>query len=389
MLLSPHPRTWAEIDADALAHNLANLKTLYTDTYGARVMAIVKADAYGHGLEIIVRECCKLGVRDFGVATVEEGVVARRIAGPDASVYLLSPVTPYEAETIVTHGLITVVSSHVMAAALSQTASSMNLIAEVHLDIDTGMGRAGFAPDQSASALAALNRLSNVKVTGVATHFASADEDPEDARAQLALFQSALDGLGEAAQGLTVHASNSPAALLLGGAGAYQMVRPGLLLYGVEPAPGVWAQTPLTWRPVLSLKTRVTLVHRLRAGDTISYGKTYTVPPDGGVYATVAIGYGDGFSRRFTGGGYVLLHGRRAPIRGRVCMDQMVVDVSEIPGVRAGDVATIVGIDGDEALAAGAMAETIGATPHEITTCLTARVARVLLTFVPNPNPAL
>ncbi|MCW3060700.1 MAG: alanine racemase, partial [Capsulimonas sp.] len=186
-----------------------------------------------------------------------------------------------------------------------------------------------------------------------------------------------------------VHASNSPAALLLGGAGAYQMVRPGLLLYGVEPAPGVWAQTPLTWGPVLSLKTRVTLVHRLRAGDTISYGKTYTVPPDGGVYATVAIGYGDGYSRRFAGGGYVLLQGRRAPICGRVCMDQMVVDVSEIPGVRAGDVATIVGIDGDEALAAGAMAETIGATPHEITTCLTARVARVLLTFVPNPNPAL
>ena len=278
MLLSPQSRTWAEIDADALAHNFANLSTLYTDTYGARVMAIVKADAYGHGLEIIVRQCHSLGVQDYGVATVEEGVAARRIAGPEANIYLLSPVTPQEAMPIVAHQLITVVSSHLMAAALSQTAASMGLTAEIHLDIDTGMGRSGFTTEEARAAFAAMHRLPNVRVTGVATHFASADEDPDDARAQLALFQSALESLGAGARGLTVHTSNSPASMLLGAAGAYQLVRPGLLLYGIEPAPGAWAQSPCQWRPVLSLKTRVTLVHRLRAGDTVSYGKTYTVP---------------------------------------------------------------------------------------------------------------
>ena len=377
MPLSPYSRTWARIDADALAQNLANLNALYTEPFGSRVMAIVKADAYGHGLDLIVAECHKLGVRDFGVATVEEGVAARRLTS-DAHIYLLSPVTPREAETIVDHGLTTVVSSHTMAAALSQTATSLGRTADVHLDIDTGMGRSGFAPDDAPAALAALTRLPNVRLTGIATHFACADEDPDDARAQLALFQSALAKLGDGVRGMTIHASNSPASLLLGAAGAYQLVRPGLLLYGIEPAPGVWAQSPREWRPVLSLQTRVTLTHRLRAGDTISYGKTYTVPPGGGVYATLAIGYGDGYSRRFSASGFALLHGRRAPIRGRVCMDQMVVDVSEIPEVRAGDIATIVGADGTETLAAGAMAASIGATPHEITTCLTGRVPRVL-----------
>ncbi|BDI28050.1 alanine racemase [Capsulimonas corticalis] len=379
MSLSPQSRTWAQIDADALAHNLANLQALYTQPYGARVMVIVKANAYGHGLEIIVRQAHALGARDFGVATTLEGVAARQIAGADARIYLLSPVTPHEADAIVAYDLTTVVSSREMGAALSKAAEAQAKTAEVHLDIDTGMGRSGFTTDEASDALAALRSLPNVRLTGIATHFASADEDPEDARAQLALFQSALAGLGERARGLTIHASNSPAAMLLGAAGAYQLVRPGLLLYGVEPAPGVWAQSSYEWRPVLSLKSRVILVHRLRAGDTVSYGKTYTVPDGGGVYATVGVGYGDGYSRRHTAGGCVLIHGRRAPIRGRVCMDQMVVDVSNIPDVQAGDIATIVGADGPEILAAGAMADAIGATPHEITTCLTSRVARVVV----------
>ena len=139
----------------------------------------------------------------------------------------------------------------------------------------------------------------------------------------------------------------------------------------------LFAATDARCRPVLSLKTRVTLCRALPGGATISYGRTYTVPPGGGVYATLGIGYGDGYPRRLGNRGYVFIHGQRAPICGRVCMDQTVVDVSHIPGVQAGDIATLIGTDGGETLTAGGLAADIGTTPHEITTCLTARVPRL------------
>jgi len=224
-----------------------------------------------------------------------------------------------------------------------------------------------------------LGHLSPLSITGVATHFASADEDPEDARAQHACFADLLKSLGSQVDGLLVHAANSPAALNLSPMVRHGLVRPGLLLYGIEPEPGLFARTDSDYRPVLSLRTRVTLCRTLLGGATISYGRTYTVPPAGGTYATLGIGYGDGYPRRLSPGGHVLLKGTQAPICGRVCMDQMVVDVSHIPGVQAGDVATLIGTDGEESIFAGTLAAQIGTTPHEITTCLTGRVGRSLL----------
>lgn len=341
-------------------------------------MAVVKANAYGHDVALIAQTCADLGLRDFGIATPSEGAVLRVLLPPDAAIYLLGPAFPEEAPAIALHRLTPLLSSVETARALSEASLELGAIADVHLDVDTGIGRAGVQVSDAPAFLSLLDHLPGLRVTGLATHFASADEDLVDVHEQWALFADFLTRLGDRARSLLVHASNSPASLVLPPAALHGMVRPGLLLYGIEPAPNQFAFSLMPLRPVLSLKTRVTLCRPLPGGATISYGRTFTVPHGGGIYATLGVGYGDGYPRRFSNSGHVLIHGRRAPICGRVCMDQTVVDVSRIPGVQIGDTATLIGMDGDETLTAGALAAALQTTPHEITTCLTARVPRVL-----------
>jgi len=372
----PPPRLWAEVDSGALAHNVALLRRRFNP---ARVMAVVKANAYGHEMALIAPACAGLGLRDFGIATPAEGVLLRALVPPDAAIYLLGPALPEEAPAIVHYCLTPLLSSPATARALSKAASELGRVADVHLDVDTGIGRAGVQVPDAPAFLAMLDRLPGLRVTGLSTHFASADEDLVDVHEQWALFADFLTSLGDRARSLLVHASNSPASLVLPPAAMHGMIRPGLLLYGIEPTPNQFAFSLMPLRPVLSLKTRVTLCRPLPGGATISYGRTYTVPPGGGIYATLGIGYGDGYPRRFSNSGHVLLHGRRAPICGRVCMDQTVVDVTHIPGVQLGDIATLIGTDGGETLTAGDLAAALQTTPHEITTGLTARVPRLLV----------
>ncbi len=377
MVPSPLPlRAWAEIDPEALTHNLGLLSRRFGP---ARVMAVVKADAYGHGVSLIAPLCAEFGLRDFGVATPAEGAALRSLLPDDAVIYLLGPTFPDEAPTIVQNRLTPLLSSREMAQALSAAAHSLGVASQVHLDIDTGIGRAGVLPTDAHAMLPWIDSLPSLSLMGIATHFACADEDPEDARAQHSLFTDFLKTLGSRADSLLVHASNSPATMNLSPDARHGLIRPGLLLYGIEPEPGLFALTGSEYRPVLSLKTRVTLCRAQPGGATISYGRTYTVPPGGGIYATLGIGYGDGYPRRLSPGGHVLIRGQKAPICGRICMDQIVVDVRRIPGVQAGDTATLIGTDGQEVISAGDLAARIGTTPHEITTCLTGRVGRLLL----------
>jgi len=370
------PRVWAEIDADALAHNITLLKRRFGP---ARIMAVVKADAYGHGMSLVAPLCAELGLTDFGVATPAEGAALRPLLPADAAIYLLGPALPSEAPAIVFHRLTLLLSSLEMGQALSDTAHFHNTVASAHLDLDTGIGRAGVQPTDAHALLAALDALLPLQITGLATHFADADDNPADAHFQHTLFLDFLQTLGPRAETLLLHASNSPAALNMPPSARHALLRPGLLLYGIEPTPGAFAERDLPLKPVLSLRTRVTLCRFLPGGATISYGRTYTVPSGGGTYATLGVGYGDGYPRGLSNLGAVLLHGQRAPICGRVCMDQIVVDVSDIPGVRAGDIATLIGTDGSETLTAGSLAALLPTTPHEITTRLTARVPRRLL----------
>ena len=367
------PRVWAEISADALRHNIALLQSRFAP---ARIMAVVKADAYGHGAATIAPLCAECGVTDFGVATPAEGAALRPLLPPDAAIYLLGPALPSEAPAIVYHRLTLLLSSLEMGQALSAAAVAQDTAAAAHLDLDTGIGRAGVQLADASALLTALDGLPGLRVTGLATHFADADDNPADAHRQHALFLRFLETLGSRAESLLLHASNSPAALHLPRAAHHALLRPGLLLYGIEPTPGVFAARDFPLRPALSLYARVSLCRPLPAGATISYGRTYTVPAGGGIYATLTVGYGDGYPRGLSGRGCVLLHGRRAPICGRVCMDQIVVDVSAIPDVQTGDVATLIGRDGEETLTAGALAALLPTTPHAVTTGLTERVVR-------------
>ena len=364
-----------EIDGAALAHNIGLLRQRFGP---ARIMAVVKADAYGHGTSLVAPLCAEFGLTDFGVATAAEGAALRPLLPPDARVYLLGPALPSEAPAIVFHRLTLLLSSFEMGQALSEAAQAQNVTAPAHLDLDTGIGRAGVQISDAPAMLSMLDALPNLQVTGLATHFADADDNPADARLQHELFLRFLEALGPRNHRLLLHAANSPAALNLPPPARHGLLRPGLLLYGIEPTPGLFAGRGLPLRPVLSLKTRVTLCRSLPAGATISYGRTYTVPPGGGVYATLGVGYGDGYPRGLSNLGFALIHGQRAPICGRVCMDQIVVDVSHISNVQAEDLATLIGTDGHESVTAGDLAALLHTTPHEITTRLTARIPRLL-----------
>ena len=368
------PRVWTEIDTPSLAHNIALLKRRFAP---ARVMAVVKADAYGHGVGQIAPLCADCGLTDFGVATPAEGAALRSLVPSDSAIYLLGPALPSEAPAIVHFRLTLLLSSLEMGQALSEAARSQNITATAHLDLDTGIGRSGAQISNAHVLLSTLDALPHLQITGLATHFADADDNPADARSQHTLFLDFLQTLGPRTPSLLVHAANSPAALNLASTVHHALLRPGLLLYGIEPAPGLFAACDLPLRPVLSLRTRVSLCRFLPGGATISYGRTYTVPPGGGIYATLTVGYGDGYPRGLSGCGFVLLHGQRAPICGRVCMDQVVVDVSAVPDVSTGDIATLLGTDGNETVTAGELAALVPTTPHAITTGLTARVSRV------------
>lgn len=371
-------RSWVEIDADALAHNIGVLKRQLGQTSGTRLLGVVKADAYGHGVDIIAPLYVQNGIDEFGVATVDEGAHLRELLGPEISIYILAPTLENDALLIVSHQLIPFVSDLALARAISDNAASAGQTATIHMEVDTGMGRAGVALSSAELLLSALDALPNLRVTGLATHFANADEDACDAKSQYAQFVALVAQLGDRAHSLTLHASNSPGVIAVPSA-RLNMARPGLLLYGIEPAAGMFAEAGWDLRPVLRLKSRVLLCRTLAPGATISYGRTYTVPDEGGTFATLGIGYGDGWPRGLSNIGSVLLHGRQAPIRGRVCMDVTVVDVTDIPEARAGDIATLIGGDGTESLTVGAIASLLQTTPHAVTTCLTARLPRILL----------
>lgn len=372
-------RAWAAVSQSALAHNIHVLRERFGRQGRTRIMGIVKADAYGHDVSLIAPLCVRHGIADFGVATMDEGIRLRALLPSHCAIYLLAPTLPEDAPSIVAHALIPLVSDLACGQALSAAALRQNTVASLHLDVDTGIGRSGIAAGDAPCLLSQLDALPNIQVNGLSTHFARADEDAADARQQFAQFTHLAQTLGRRAETLLLHASNSPAALVLPDAEALGMMRPGLLLYGIEPASGMLAEAGLDFRPVLSVFARVLLCRPLPGGATVSYGKTYVVPAGGGIYATIGMGYGDGWPRRLGNGvGHVLIHGMHAPICGRVCMDQFVVDVTRIPGVQAGNTATLIGSSGGECITAAHLAQRIGTTPHEISTCLTARVPRRL-----------
>ncbi len=369
-------RAWVEIDRSAIRANMAQMRSLAGLKNGV-VMAVIKADAYGHGLVPVAQTAVEAGADWLGVATVAEGAALRQ-AGLQAPILLLCAPAPGEAERLLRCGLVASLGDSSTREALVQAAQRLGLTQPpaVHLEVDTGIGRAGVLPE-AAPEFWRETVAAGLRVTGLMTHFADADGDEPFTRAQQIAFlavQRSLEQIG--AQFEHVHLSNSAGALRFGMTDS-TMFRAGLLLYGIQPRlSGAAPLLPL--RPVMSVKARVATVRSLPQGHPISYGATHRLGRPSRV-ATVLLGYGDGYPRRLSNCGAMLLHGRRAPILGRVCMDQTVVDVTDIPGVAPGEAAVCLGVQGRERITVEELAALLATTEHEITTCLTARLPRVLL----------
>lgn len=331
-------------------------------------MAVVKADAYGHGLEEMARRTTA-EVEFFGVANVGE---ARRIraAGVNARIYLLGAAWAGEREEITAADWTPCISTWEEAVHFDSLARERGKKLCVHISVDTGMGRGGFLESALEGLPEALASLGSLEIEGIGSHLPSADEDEEFTYSQIARFERAVEKLGGAGNFRYRHLLNS--AGLIGYSGkCTNLIRPGLMLYGFSPLAG----RAENLRPVMTLKSRVTLARMLPAGHGISYGREYVTKRPTRV-ATVGIGYGDGYPRHLSGkGAEVLIRGRRFPLLGRVTMDQIMVDVSAAPEVSEGDEVELFGAN----ISVGEIAEKAGTIPWEVFTGIAPRVARCYL----------
>src|SRR5690606_15410078 len=377
-------RAWVEIDLGAIAANVRLVTSLLRP--GTRLLAVVKADAYGHGAGAASRVALAHGASVLGVATVDEGIALRSI-GIDAPILVLGYVSGRDSiASLAEHRLSAVVCSPEHASELASTLEDLargraifapDLPLGVHAKLDTGMSRLGY-PWSSARQLIEAVRSSPraLRLDGVCSHFAMADApSAEHAREQLARFLAATRAMGDRSRLGLLHIANS-AALLRGADFHLDMVRVGLLMYGLLPAPCLAEGLPL--RSAMQVRARVTQVRRLARGERVSYGGTY-IAERSLVAATVGIGYADGVPFCLSGRMAALIHGRRVPQLGRITMDQLILDVSSIPGVAPGDIVTLIGLDGADSIDLADWARTLGSLPWEIPCLFKSRLPRVAI----------
>ena len=361
-------RPTAEIDLGALSRNLATIRSrLDRETL---VLAAVKANGYGHGALPVARRLAALGVTHFGVASAEEALELRA-GGIEGDILLFGP-AGRSAELIEAGVTLTVTDLASLERIVRAGASLPGSVARVQLKVDSGMGRLGLPGSEAAAVARAADAARGVDLGGVWTHLARADEPGSGAtEAQLEAFEACLAAIR--ADGIDpglVHAANSAAIFAFAGS-HYDMVRPGISLYGYHSSPTAQALSPAL-EPALTLSAPITFVKRIRAGTPVSYGALWRAPRDTTV-ATVRIGYADGYPRLLSNRGRARLHGREVPVAGRVCMDQLMLDVGDLE-VQVGDRATLFGPDGPDA---EALAASIGTISYELLVRLSPRVARI------------
>ncbi|HEX5502257.1 MAG TPA: alanine racemase [Thermomicrobiales bacterium] len=370
-LASSRRASRAEIDLDAVAQNVRHFAALAGGR--AAVLAVVKANAYGHGAVMVARAALDAGARWLGVATVDEGLLLRR-AGLAAPILVLAPADPAEAAAAVAADLTLAVGDLDLAAAVARAARAAGRAATVHLEVDTGMRRYG-VPAEGAVALAArVAALPGLRLGGLYTHFATADEaDRAFFAEQRARFAAVVREVRAAGLDVPlVHQDNSAAALAAPDS-HLDLIRVGIALYGLSPSSEVPA--PAALRPVAAVRSRVARVIDLASGDGVSYGRAFVAARPMRA-ALVPLGYADGYRRALSGRAAMLLGGRRAAVLGRVCMDQTVVAVPDGLDVRVGDEVTALGAQGDECITAEELADLAGTIAYEITTGFGARLPR-------------
>jgi alanine racemase len=364
--------TVAEVSLAALRGNLRQARDLVGP--GVGVMAVVKADAYGHGAVIAARAFVEAGAAALGVSTVVEGVELRR-ASLMAPIVVLGGYFPGEETAVVAHDLAPAVWTREAGETLAAAGRAAGRTVRVHLKIDTGMTRLGCNASDTGALGAALSAVSGLEVAGVFSHFASADAvDTVVAAAQLERFSTAVAALRAAGvHPPLVHLANSAAVLSLPAA-HFTMVRPGLMLYGYAPAAHLGARAPLAI--ALRLRTAIAATRRVAAETPVSYGGTFvTARPS--TIAVLPIGYADGYHRLASNRARVLVRGRRAPVAGRVCMDHTMIDTTDVPGAAVGDAVVMIGRQGGETLSADELAAWCETIPYEMLTAIARRVPRV------------
>lgn len=391
--------TCAEIDISALIHNLNEAKRLSGSERA--ILTVVKADAYGHGAVKAAKAFVKNGIRHLGVALVEEGIELRD-SGIKASIVILGGLFESQIPEIIKYNLTPVVYQRGFLHGLAKSARRKKMQANIHIKIDTGMGRVGLLPSEAKGFVKEAAALPNIKIEGIMTHFADADlADKGYAEKQLSDFTKIVDELKKDRIAIPYqHIANS-AALISLNSNLFNMVRPGIMLYGYAPFynPPVFPLTrggvkeglkrgetedlergrgELNLIPVMSLKTRIMHLKKVPAGACISYGRTFTTNRES-IIATLPVGYADGYSRRLSSKGSVIVRGKIAPIVGRVCMDMMMIDVTDIEGAAINDEVVLIGRQGDNTITADDIARLTDTISYEVLCSIGKRVPRVYI----------
>lgn len=375
-----YDRVWAEINLDAVRFNIESIKRNIKEN--TKIVTVIKTDGYGHGAVPIAKMLeDDSRVWGYAVATAEEAMELRN-NGLKKPILILGYTFPSSYGELIQNDIRLTVFTPEMAAALSDEAVKMGKCCKIHIKIDTGMTRIGMRPDNDAIELIRrIAALENIEIEGIFTHFARADEaDKTKAYEQLDKFKGFVERLEESTQ-IKIpmkHCSNSAGIVELPEANM-DAVRAGIILYGLWPSDEVREGGKITLKPVLSLKSKIVYVKTVPAGQEISYGGTFITRQDTRV-ATICIGYGDGYPRSLSNKGYVLVNGQRAPILGRVCMDQLMIDVTDIKGeVQTGSVVTLLGRDMDEEITMEALGELSGRFNYELACDLGKRIPRVYI----------
>ncbi len=368
------PNTVAVTDLDAYRANLRKIRA-YTGP-DVRLMAVIKSNAYGHGMTVCARAAADARAAMLGVCFASEGIALRR-AGIETPILALGPESFDAIPSMIEHDIAFGLTSYDMLDAITSSLKSLRGTCRVHVKIDTGMGRIGIAADKAPELVEAAWKADGIAVEGIYSHFPASDEDRDDySRKQIRVFAELL-GILES-RGMRpplAHMCNSAGTLKFPEA-HFDMVRPGIMTYGLLPYPGGWDILPL--EPVLSWRTRIGFVKDVPAGFAVSYGGTFTTRRPSRL-ATVPVGYGHGFGRFLSNRGRAIVNGVSVPVAGRVCMDQTVFDVTDAGDVRVGDTVTLIGADRGKRITVEEHAEIGGTITHEIVTGITGRVSRTVV----------
>ena len=373
--MKTYSRVYAKIDLDAVTYNMEQMKQrIDGDT---KIMAVIKSDGYGHGAIQVAEVLEKYDyIWGFAVATLDEAVVLRT-EGIQKPILVLGCIFPDQYLEMLDNDIRMNVYTEEMAKEISYMARREGKTAYLHIKLDTGMARLGFAVNnESVDAITRISKLPNVNMEGVFTHFAKADEtDKTFTKNQISQFVSMTEKLRE--RGVTFpyeHCANSAAIIDVEDA-RFDIVRAGISTYGLDPSEEV-NQNAVHLKPALALKSHVAFVKEIEEGTPVSYGGTFVAEKKMKI-ATIPVGYGDGYPRSLSGKGYVLIRGKKANILGRICMDQFMVDVTDIEGVSFGDKVTLIGRDGNEAISVEKLSELSGRFNYEFICALGKRIPRV------------